>query len=61
MLKWLLNKIIGSKNEREIKKLKPFVEKINSLEGELDKLTNLELRERALNLFEKIRSSEEIK
>ncbi|RTZ68148.1 MAG: preprotein translocase subunit SecA, partial [Aquificaceae bacterium] len=49
------------KNEREIKKLKPFVEKINSLEGELDKLTNLELRERALNLFEKIRSSEEIK
>ncbi|RTZ58191.1 MAG: preprotein translocase subunit SecA [Gammaproteobacteria bacterium] len=61
MLKWLLNKIIGSKNEREIKKLKPFVEKINSLEGELDKLTNSELRERALNLFEKIRSSEETK
>ena len=61
MLRWLVNKIIGTKNEREIKKLKPFVEKINSLEGELDKLTNLELRERALNLFEKIRSSEEIK
>ena len=61
MLNWLLNKIIGSKNEREIRKLKPFVDKINALEEELDKLTNLELRERALNLFGKIRSNGEIK
>ena len=61
MIGWLIKKIIGSKNEREIKKLKPFVEKINSLEEELDNLSNLQLRERAQQLFEKIRSSEEIK
>ena len=61
MIGWLIKKIIGSKNEREIKKLKPFVEKINSLEEELDNLSNLQLRERVQQLFEKIRSSEEIK
>ena len=61
MIGWLIKKIVGSKNEREIKKLKPFVEQINSLEGELDNLSNLQLRERAQKLFEKIRSSEEIK
>ena len=61
MIGWLVKKIIGSKNEREIKKLKPVVEKINALEGELDSLSNLQLRERALKLFDKIRSSEDIK
>ena len=61
MIGWLVKKLIGSKNEREIKKLKPFVERINALEEELDNLTNLQLRERAQKLFEKIRSSEELK
>ena len=56
-----MNKIVGSKNEREIKKLKPFVEKINALERELDKLSNLQLRERALKLFERIRSDQSLK
>jgi len=61
MLNWLVKKIVGSKNERELKKLRPFVEKINALEGELENLTNRELREEAQKLFEKIRSSEELK
>ena len=53
--------MIGSKNEREIKRLKPFVEKINALEQQLDLLSNSQLRERALKLFEKVRDEEEIK
>jgi len=61
MIGWLVKKLIGSKNEREIKKLKPFVEQINALEEGLDKLSNLQLREKAKELFEKIRSSEDIK
>jgi len=61
MLNWIVKKIVGSKNEREIKKLRPFVEQINNLERELDSLSNKELRERAKNLFERIKNSEELK
>ncbi len=32
MIKWILNKIVGSKNQREIKKLKPVVKKILDIE-----------------------------
>jgi preprotein translocase subunit SecA len=61
MIGWLVKKIVGSKNEREIKRLRPLVEKINQLEQELDSLSNKELREEALKLFDKIRNDEELK
>ncbi|NPB05050.1 MAG: preprotein translocase subunit SecA [Aquificae bacterium] len=61
MLNWLVKKIVGSKNERELRKLRPFVEKINALEKELDPLPNSALREKSLELFEKIRNDEDLK
>ncbi|GAB6072905.1 preprotein translocase subunit SecA [Venenivibrio stagnispumantis] len=60
MLNFLIKKIFGTKNEREIKKLSKFVEKINLLEPELDKLSNKELREKSLVLREKVQSNEHI-
>lgn len=33
MIKWILNKIVGSKNQREVKKLRPIVKKILDIEG----------------------------
>ncbi|MBI5682409.1 MAG: preprotein translocase subunit SecA [Deltaproteobacteria bacterium] len=45
MLGLLLKKIFGSKNERELKKLQPLVEKINSLEPQIAGLTDAELSE----------------
>jgi preprotein translocase subunit SecA len=44
MLNTILTKIFGSKNEREIKKLKPIVEKINALEKEFEKKSKEELQ-----------------
>ena len=44
MLNAVLTKIFGSKNEREIKKLKPLVEKINALEPEFGKKSKEDLR-----------------
>ena len=44
MLNAVLTKIFGSKNEREIKKLKPLVEKINALEPEFEKKSREDLR-----------------
>src|ERR1700693_2206373 len=37
-------KIFGSKNDREIKRLRPYVDEINGLEAELEKLSDDELR-----------------
>ena len=37
-------KIFGTHNEREVKKLRPRVERINALEPEISKLTDAELR-----------------
>ena len=45
MLNYIAKKIFGTKNEREIKKIKPLVEKINSLEKEFEKKSQAELRE----------------
>src|SRR3989344_8986286 len=40
----LLTKIFGSAGERDLKKIKPLVEKINALEKDLEKLSAEELR-----------------
>ncbi len=61
MIGLIIKKLFGTKNEREIKKLKPFVEKINALEKELDQLTNKEIREKSLELKEKIQSDKHLK
>ena len=49
MVKWLLQKIVGSKHTREINKLWPLVRKINSIEEELQSLTDDQLREKTAN------------
>ncbi|MFZ3211933.1 MAG: preprotein translocase subunit SecA [Terriglobales bacterium] len=40
----ILAKIFGTRNEREVKRMRPLVEKINSLEPEMQRLTDAELR-----------------
>ncbi|PMP76895.1 MAG: preprotein translocase subunit SecA [Sulfurihydrogenibium sp.] len=60
MLGYLIKKIFGTKNEREIKKLREIVNKINKLEPELDQLSNKEIRQESLKLIEKVRSNEHI-
>ncbi len=60
MIGYLVKKIFGTKNERELKKLQPWVEKINALEDELDKLSNKEIREKSLALKEKVQSDKEL-
>ncbi|MFA4992118.1 MAG: preprotein translocase subunit SecA [Candidatus Omnitrophota bacterium] len=44
MLTWILNKIIGSQNERELKKLWPLVGRINSFEQGLRGFSDVQLR-----------------
>ncbi|HVP51740.1 MAG TPA: preprotein translocase subunit SecA [Terriglobales bacterium] len=44
MLDTIFAKIFGTKNEREVKRLRPLVGRINSLEPEMQRLTDAELR-----------------
>jgi preprotein translocase subunit SecA len=49
----LIKKIVGSKNERELKKLWPIVVKINDMESSIAKLTDEQLRGKTLEFKER--------
>jgi preprotein translocase SecA subunit len=42
----LIKKIVGTKNDREIKRIRPYVDEINELEAEFEQLTDAELKGR---------------
>ncbi len=44
MLGWILQKFIGTKNERDLKKMLPLIERINSYEPKMIALSDAELR-----------------
>jgi len=46
MIGSLVKKVFGSKNEREVRKLRPVVERINALEAELQSLSDDALRQK---------------
>lgn len=53
-----LKKIFGSKNERELKKIQPVVEKINSLEPDMKRLSDAELAAWTLKFKERLKNGE---
>ena len=61
MFEWILKKIIGTKNEREVKRLRKFVKRINELEEKFSQMPNKELVLYAQELHDKIRLNEELK
>ncbi|GAB4170609.1 MAG: preprotein translocase subunit SecA [Terrimicrobiaceae bacterium] len=44
MINWILKKIVGSKNQREIRRMEPIVRRINELESSYSSLSDEELR-----------------
>lgn len=56
----ILTKILGDPNEKEIKKLQPLVDKINSLEPEFEKLSNDQVKEKTLEFKERIKKGESL-
>ncbi|MEZ0343338.1 MAG: preprotein translocase subunit SecA [Caldimicrobium sp.] len=54
MITQIITKIIGTKNERELKKLKPIVQKINALEPEIQKLSDDELTRKTIEFKERL-------
>lgn len=60
MINFLVKKIFGTKNDREIKRLREFVSKINQLEPQLDSIPNRALIQKSLDLKERIQSDNHI-
>ncbi|MEY2606892.1 MAG: preprotein translocase subunit SecA [Verrucomicrobiota bacterium] len=48
MVNWVLKKILGSKNQREVRRLRPLVEQINRIEQEYQALSDAELQAKSL-------------
>jgi len=60
MLINFLTKLFGSKNDRELKKLDPLVAHINSLEPDIQKLTDDQLRQQTQLFRERLQRGESI-
>lgn len=58
MWNWVLKKIIGTKNERTLKKIEPFVREINALEPGLALKSDAELKQISASLRERARNGE---
>jgi len=58
MISKLVKKIIGSKNDRDLKKLAPLVEQINSLEAEFSALSDDELKAKTSEFRQRLDSGE---
>src|SRR5688572_33429294 len=54
MIGQLLAKVIGTQNEREIKRLRPLVADINALEPQIQSLTDEQLREKTTEFRKRI-------
>jgi preprotein translocase subunit SecA len=48
MVNWVLKKILGSKNQREVRRLRPMVEQINRIEKEYQALSDADLQAKSL-------------
>ncbi len=60
MIGALIKKIVGSKNERELKRIKPLVEKINQWESEISPLKDDQLRGKTSQFKERIDRGESL-
>lgn len=58
MLKSILGAIFGSQNERDIKAVKPIVEKVNAFEPSIQKLSDDELKAKTVEFRERLEKGE---
>ncbi|MDD5021127.1 MAG: preprotein translocase subunit SecA [Endomicrobiaceae bacterium] len=58
MIKGLIGAIFGSQNERDIKKIRPIVDKINAFEPAIEKLTDEELKSKTQEFKERLQNGQ---
>ena len=60
MIQTLLAKVIGTQNERDLKRLRPIVGEINALEPGIQALTDEQLRAKTVEFRERLGQGETI-
>jgi preprotein translocase subunit SecA len=60
MIGQLLAKVIGTQNDRELKRLWPVVSKINALEASVESLSDADLRARTADFKQRVANGEEL-
>src|SRR5579872_1991029 len=60
MLDTLLKKVVGTQNQRELKRLRPLVGEINALEPAIQSLSDEQLRGKTIEFRERLANGEEI-
>ena len=55
MYKWLIRKIFGTKNERDLKRLQPYAAAITELEPQIQKLSDDQLRAKTVEFKERLK------
>jgi preprotein translocase subunit SecA len=60
MLNTLLAKVIGTQNERELKKVRPLVARINELESGITPLSDADLKARTAQFRERVSRGESL-
>jgi len=58
IMQWLLRKIVGTKNERDVKRIRPLVAKINLLEEECQRLTDDQLKAKTVEFKDRLAKGE---
>jgi preprotein translocase subunit SecA len=58
MINWILKKIVGSKNQREVKRLWPVVRRINEIEAEYQKLSDDQVRAKTQEFRDRLAKGE---
>ena len=57
-MQWLLKKIIGTKNERDVKKLRPLAARVNELEQQLQSLSEDALKAKTVEFKERLKKGQ---
>jgi preprotein translocase subunit SecA len=60
MIGTLLSKVFGTKNERELKRLWPLVEKINALEASFSNMSDIQLKDKTYEFKRRLESGESL-
>jgi preprotein translocase subunit SecA len=60
MFNWIIKKIVGSKNQREIRRMLPIVARINELEKSCQSLTNEQLQAKTPEFKERLQRGEKL-
>ncbi len=59
-MQWLLQKIVGTKNQRDLRRLRPMVERVNALDSGYQALTDAQLRAKTAEFKERVARGEKL-